>query len=86
MKALLAITLAMILLVALAVPVLADQPENPGSFGQEVRTEAQNDEGPGISPEVQFLQAWAEEEGTTMGQLLKSFLRTEFGIPPKHTP
>ena len=86
MKALFVITLAMIFLMVLAVPVFADQPENPGLVGQELSREAQDDDVPGASVEIHYLQGVAEDDDTNLGQLLKSSFGSQFGIPPKHIP
>ena len=82
--------LAIVLLVALtltamfAVPVLADQPEEPGLFGKAVSSEAQKGE-KGFSGMVHIGQQDADSRGITYGNLIK--LAHEFvGIPPGHTP
>ena len=86
MKVLVAIMLTVVLLVAFAVPVFADQPENPGFFGEMHRESAQNEDGPGVSPEVHQGQADANQDGTNLGQAIK-FVKTLYcGIPPKHSP
>jgi hypothetical protein len=82
-KLLVATTLAVVMVIVFAAPVLADKPD-PGGFGAVVATEAQDEEGPGISPEVSFTKLAAGE--MPLGKYLHFTEHTWFGIPPKHTP
>ncbi len=83
-KFIVVLLVALTLTAMFAVPVLADQPEEPGLFGKAVSSEAQNGE-KGFSGTVHVLQEDADSQGITFGNLMKS--AHEFlGIPPGHTP
>jgi hypothetical protein len=90
-KLLVATTFAVAVLVAFAAPVLADPPDDPGSFGRQVKEAAQNvvggAVGPGASPEINVGKALAEDAGMPFGKFLHFFAHdVPHGIPPKHTP
>jgi len=71
---------------AFSVPVFADEPDNPGSFGQWLAEEAQNEYVPGLSYEI-FVNAksQAELQELPMGKIIVILLGFN-GVPPAHTP
>ena len=83
MRVLVAITLVIVLVVAFAVPVFADHPLGPFHPGVLISEGAQNENGPGASPEIHEAQAEAD---INLGQSFKEFLGTYCGIPPRHIP
>ena len=86
MRVLAATMIALVLVLALSTPAFADQPVEPGEFGEYVAGMAKDDPGPGVSSEVNEAKADAELAGMNFGQWVKQFLHDELGIPPKHSP
>ena len=83
MRKILAVVMVVGLLTAvLAVPVSADQPDNPGCYGERVSAQAQDGD---RAERIHRAQAIAKDEGTNLGQKIKLAHANLCGIPPKHT-
>ena len=85
-KLLFVMILIAILSLAFAAPAFADQPQSPGGFGEHVFGLAQDENGPGFSPEVKAGMEMAETMGKSFGQFIHGSVLDEFDIPPRHTP
>ena len=90
-KILIAILAVIALSLAFAVPAFADQPDNPGCYGERVsdQTPAGDDIDPGDNTRADRVHASIEKnkaEGSNLGQSIKTKAHVSCGIPPKHTP
>jgi len=86
MRVLFAVMLAAVLLVTFTVPVLADSPDVPGAFGDIAADFAQNQDGPGTSPEIKQGKLEASFFDMNLGQYFKLVKAVRCGIPPRHQP
>ena len=83
-KLLIALVVAAILSVVFAVPVSADQPDNPGSFGEQQSLTAQHFQG--LSEWTQDIFRIAESMELAPGGVINWILEVHHGMPPAHTP
>jgi len=89
-KIAIAVTVVVALMLALAIPAFADQPENPGSYGERVSGQAHEEKGQDPvqhrSERIHRAIENARAEGTNLGQKIKLTHEVNHGIPPGHTP
>ena len=87
-KIAIAVTVVVALTLAFAIPAFADQPENPGSYGERVSGQAHEEKGSGDhrSERIHNAIETARLEGTNLGQKIKAAHESVCGIPPGHTP
>ena len=84
-KFVIGLLVALTLTMMFAVPVLADQPAEPGAFGKAWSNAAQGLEH-GISTIIQDVHHQAEVQEVPPGEVINWTLEFIGGIPPAHTP
>ncbi|MFC1875086.1 hypothetical protein ACFLY3_02925 [Chloroflexota bacterium] len=84
-KFVIALLVTLTLTMTFAVPVSADQPDEPGAFGKDFSDTAQAFEY-GLSTIIQDIHRVTESQDKAPGEVINWVLEEFYDIPPSHTP